>query len=86
MFAAAGVSVRSGAVAFRFLADDNRAPVGTARGKTASPMTCDDVIAEARDLMTPILGAATCGKSIARVFEIENVKDILELRLRLQAA
>lgn len=60
--------------------------VGTVRGTAANPMSRDDVIAKARDLMTPVLGAATCGKLIEKVFQIESVKNLLDLRPLLQKA
>jgi len=47
-------------------------------------MTRDEVVAKARELMTPVLGAATCSKLIERVLELQNAKDIRELRPLLQ--
>lgn len=58
--------------------------VEAVRGTPENPMTRDEVVAKARDLMTPVLGAATCAKLIERVLEIENVKDVRELRPLLQ--
>jgi len=58
--------------------------VGNVRGTAENPMTREDVIAKARDLMTPVLGAATCQKLVDRVFTIESVKNVLELRPLLQ--
>jgi len=58
--------------------------VGNVRGTAENPMTREDVIAKARDLMTPVLGPATCQKLIDRVFTIESVKNVLELRPLLQ--
>ena len=40
----------------------------------------EDVIAKARDLMAPVLGAAVCGKLIQKVFALETVKTVLEFR------
>ena len=40
------------------------------RGTTENPMTREEVVAKARDLMTPILGAEKCGKLIDRVLEL----------------
>ena len=48
-------------------------------------MTTEEVIAKARELMAPVLGATTTAKLIERVMDIENVKDIRELRPLLQA-
>ena len=58
--------------------------VGNVRGTAENPMTRDDVIAKARDLMTPVLGPATCQKLVDKVFAIESVKNVLELRPLLQ--
>jgi 2-methylcitrate dehydratase PrpD len=58
--------------------------VGNVRGTAENPMNRDDVIAKARDLITPVLGAATCQKLIDRVFGIEKVKNVVDLRPLLQ--
>jgi 2-methylcitrate dehydratase PrpD len=55
-----------------------------ARGTIDNPMNRDEVIAKCRDLIEPVLGTDTCTKLIKRVFEIENVKDVKELRPLLQ--
>jgi 2-methylcitrate dehydratase PrpD len=60
--------------------------VGTVRGTSANPMTRADVIAKARDLIVPVQGAATFDKLVERVFDIENVKNVVELRPLLQRA
>ena len=60
--------------------------VGNVRGTAENPMTRDDIIAKARDLMTPVLGAAACQKLIDRIFEIERVRNVIELRPLLQRA
>jgi 2-methylcitrate dehydratase PrpD len=54
------------------------------RGTAENPMTRDEVIAKARDLMTPVLGVQTCTNLIEKVLELERVKDIRELRPLLQ--
>jgi 2-methylcitrate dehydratase PrpD len=54
------------------------------RGTAENPMTRDEVIAKARELITPVLGAAKCSTLIEKVFSLENVKDIRELRPALQ--
>src|SRR6266702_2091475 len=54
------------------------------RGTPENPMTRDEVIAKARELMMPVLGDTTCSKLIERVLELQNVKDIRELRPLLQ--
>jgi hypothetical protein len=43
-------------------------------------MTRDEVTAKARDLITPVLGATQCANLIQQIFELENVKDIRDLR------
>jgi 2-methylcitrate dehydratase PrpD len=60
--------------------------VGTVRGTAANPMTREDIIAKARDLIVPVQGAATFDKLVERVFDLENVKNVVELRPLLQKA
>jgi 2-methylcitrate dehydratase PrpD len=60
--------------------------VEAVRGTAANPMTREDIIEKARDLITPVLGAATCQKLIDKVFALENVKSVLEFRPLLQKA
>jgi 2-methylcitrate dehydratase PrpD len=55
------------------------------RGTPENPMTRDEVVAKARELMTPVLGAEKCSKLIERVLALDTVKDIRELRPLLQA-
>jgi 2-methylcitrate dehydratase PrpD len=55
------------------------------RGTPENPMTRDEVVAKARELMTPVLGGATCSGLIDRVLALENVKDIRELRPLLRS-
>jgi hypothetical protein len=47
-------------------------------------MTRDEVIEKARDLMEPFLGSSNCTGLIDAVFQLENVKDVRELRPLLQ--
>jgi hypothetical protein len=47
-------------------------------------MSREDIIGKARDLMAPVLGNATCQELIDRVFAIESVKSVVELRPLLQ--
>jgi len=54
------------------------------RGTPENPMTRDEVVAKARELMTPVLGAATCTNLIERVLALDSVKDVRELRPLLQ--
>ncbi|HKW62741.1 MAG TPA: MmgE/PrpD family protein [Candidatus Acidoferrum sp.] len=58
--------------------------VDNVRGTPENPMTRDEVIAKASELITPVLGAAKCSSLIDRVFHLESVSDIRELRPLLQ--
>jgi 2-methylcitrate dehydratase PrpD len=55
------------------------------RGTPENPMTTEEVIAKARELITPVLGETNTEKLIAQVMELQNVKDIRELRPLLQS-
>ena len=70
------------------LADGTRLTerVDAVRGTAQNPMGREEVVAKARDLMSPILGAAASAKLADRVFALESVKDIRELRPLLQRA
>ena len=61
-----------------------REHITAVRGTVANPMSRDEVIAKSRDLITPVLGATTTGRLIARVLDLENVKSVRELRPLLQ--
>jgi 2-methylcitrate dehydratase PrpD len=56
------------------------------RGTPENPMTREEVVAKARELMAPVLGAQTCSKLIERVLALDTVKDIRELRPLLSHA
>jgi hypothetical protein len=43
-------------------------------------MTRDEVVAKARDLMTPVLGVQICANLVERVLRLESLKDIRDLR------
>jgi 2-methylcitrate dehydratase PrpD len=58
--------------------------VDAVRGTPDNPMPREEVVAKARDLMTPVLGAAACSKLIERLLELDKVKDIRHLRPLLQ--
>jgi 2-methylcitrate dehydratase PrpD len=60
--------------------------VEAVRGTPDNPMTREEVVAKARDLMAPILGADASGKLIEKILALESVKDIRELRPLLQHA
>lgn len=56
------------------------------RGTPDNPMSREEVVAKARELMAPVLGAAKTSKLIDRVLGLDNVKDIRQLRPLLQAS
>jgi hypothetical protein len=47
-------------------------------------MPREEVVAKCRDLMTPILGAGKSAKLIEAVLNLENTRNIRELRPLLQ--
>ena len=49
-----------------------------------NPLTREQVIAKARDLMEPVIGGASTSRLIDRLLDLEKVKDIHELRPLLQ--
>jgi 2-methylcitrate dehydratase PrpD len=56
----------------------------TVRGSAENPMNRDEVTMKARDLITPVLGAETCAALVEKVYALEQVKDVRELRPLLQ--
>ena len=60
--------------------------VEAVRGTADNPMTRDEVVAKARDLIVPVLGAATAGKLIDRILDLEHVSNVRDLRPLLQKA
>jgi 2-methylcitrate dehydratase PrpD len=64
------------------LADGTRLTerVEAVRGTPRNPMSRAEVIAKARDLVAPTLGAATFQKLSDTVFAIETVKNVTEFR------
>src|SRR5467141_1403414 len=54
------------------------------RGTAENPMTREEVVAKARDLISPVLGATASAALIEKVLAIENVKDVRELRPALR--
>jgi len=54
------------------------------RGTADNPMTREEVVAKARDLIAPVLGSAACVALLDKVLALEGVKDIRELRPALQ--
>jgi hypothetical protein len=47
-------------------------------------MMREEIIAKARDLMVPVLGAAKFEQLTARIFALESVRNLVELRPLLQ--
>jgi 2-methylcitrate dehydratase PrpD len=58
--------------------------VDNVRGTPENPMTRDEIIAKASDLIKPVLGAAKFSSLIEKVFHLESVNNIRELRPLLQ--
>jgi 2-methylcitrate dehydratase PrpD len=56
----------------------------TVRGTPEDPMSKEEIIAKARDLITPVLGTEKCTNLIEKVFGLEQIKDVRELRPLLQ--
>jgi 2-methylcitrate dehydratase PrpD len=60
--------------------------VDNVRGTPGNPMTRAEVVAKAHDLIAPILGTAQCANLIDGVLNLDQVRDIRELRPLLQRA
>jgi 2-methylcitrate dehydratase PrpD len=58
--------------------------VDAVRGTAENPMSREEIVAKCRDLMTPNLGSDRCARLIEQVLNIENVKDVRNLRPLLQ--
>ena len=54
--------------------------VESVRGTPENPMNREEVVAKARDLIVPVLGATKCDALVEKLLNLENVKDIRELR------
>jgi 2-methylcitrate dehydratase PrpD len=54
------------------------------RGTAENPMTRQEVVDKARDLIAPVLGSATCTALLDKLLALENLKDVRELRPLLQ--
>ena len=59
--------------------------VETVRGTSANPMTRAELVAKARDLIDPVLGALRAGQLVEKVLALERLSDIRQLRPLLQA-
>jgi 2-methylcitrate dehydratase PrpD len=60
--------------------------VTAVRGTPRNPMTRKEVVAKARDLVDPVLGAATGARLVDTIFALEDVKSVRALRPLLQRA
>src|SRR5437588_2157200 len=58
--------------------------VETVRGTAGNPMIRDELIGKARDLIVPVLGAAKFDRLVEKIFALETVKSVTELRPLLQ--
>jgi 2-methylcitrate dehydratase PrpD len=58
--------------------------VETVRGTPENPMSREEVVAKARDLIVPVLGHTKCDALIEKLLSLENLKNILEIRPLLQ--
>lgn len=56
----------------------------TVRGTPENPMTTDEIVSKARDLINPVLGEERSSQLIEKVYALEQVKDMRELRPLLQ--
>ncbi len=54
--------------------------VEAVRGTAENPMTREEVVSKARDLMSPFLGAAQSASLIQKILALETMKDVRELR------
>jgi len=60
--------------------------VDDVRGTAENPMTRDEVIAKARELIVPVLGQRTFETLVARIFDLEHLRSVRELRPLIQRA
>lgn len=58
--------------------------VRAVRGTPLNPMTREEVVAKARELMAPVLGAGKAASIVEKILGLEKVDNILELRPLLQ--
>jgi 2-methylcitrate dehydratase PrpD len=54
------------------------------RGTAENPMTREEVVDKARDLISPVLGTSACSTLINQLLSLELLRDIRELRPALQ--
>jgi 2-methylcitrate dehydratase PrpD len=60
--------------------------VDDVRGTAENPMPREEVVAKARDLIAPVLGAQVFEKLVTRIFDLERLRSIRELRPLIQRA
>jgi 2-methylcitrate dehydratase PrpD len=60
--------------------------VDDVRGTAENPMPREEVIAKARDLIVPVLGVQPFDKLVARIFDLEHLRSVRELRPLIQKA
>jgi 2-methylcitrate dehydratase PrpD len=58
--------------------------VDDVRGTPNNPMTRAEIVAKASDLIAPILGPVKCASLIERVFQLDTLRGIRDLRPLLQ--
>jgi 2-methylcitrate dehydratase PrpD len=63
-----------------------RERVEAVRGTAENPMPREEIIAKARDLIAPVLGAEKFQRLSDAVFALENVRNVVELRPLIQRA
>ena len=60
--------------------------VNDVRGTVDNPMTREEVVQKARDLVEPVLGKANCATLVDKILNLEKVSNVRELRSVLQKA
>jgi 2-methylcitrate dehydratase PrpD len=60
--------------------------VDDVRGTAENPMPREEVIAKARDLIVPVLGQQTFDRLAGRIFDLEHLRSVRELRPLIQRA
>jgi 2-methylcitrate dehydratase PrpD len=56
----------------------------TVRGTPENPMSRDEIIMKAKDLITPVLGSETCTTLVEQIYRLEQLKNVRDLRPLLQ--
>jgi 2-methylcitrate dehydratase PrpD len=58
--------------------------VGTVRGTAENPMSREEIVAKAQDLIAPVLGEPKCRKLMGTILALERMNDIRDLRPLIQ--